>query len=514
MRKKNVVRNILVGTISTLVKGILGFLIRRIFVERLGAELLGLSGLLLSVIAALSLLELGVGTAIYYSLYEPLLANNKEKINAIIHLYKRIYTGIGICIFVVGLAIMPLLSLLVNTSIDIFVVQKIYLLMLFDVALSYFWGYYRTLISADQKEYIIELIDVIVYVLLSMLQVTILLLWGNYYLYLMSKLIFGFIKNTVIRYKARSMYPEIKKKSDMRLDAKVQTKLKTDIKTIFFINISSYLVFSTDNILLSKAAGLEVVAIYGSYAMIITTMNSLVNTILTRANASVGNFLLTDSMESIRALFNRFTFINFLITGMSSVALFTVFNPLIEVWLGPSFVWSGLIALILIYNNYSRHILASCTTFLSGAGMVNPFPAYKYIGLFEGLVNLAVSSFFIWGLGMGIYGVFLGTSVSTIVSTIALPYTVHRYILFEKQKGYFKRYLEYLTIMLAVCLASHAGLGLLRISSALLNILIGLFISLSLFLIVTIIRYRNADEYLYFRNIIARGAEKLRLRKV
>ena len=105
-----------------------------LFVIYLTTELLGLNGLMTSIISMLSIAELGVGEAINYSLYTPLAKGDKAQVNAIMKLYKKLYLGIAGVILVIGLAIIPFLHLVIDADITLpfSYIYKIYFLFLFD----------------------------------------------------------------------------------------------------------------------------------------------------------------------------------------------------------------------------------------------------------------------------------------------------------------------------------------------------------------------------------------------
>lgn len=78
------------------------FFSRKIFLDSLGADFIGLIGTLSNLLNFLNLAELGIGTAIGYVLYKPLFDHNESKINEIISVFGYIYRWIGSVILVAG----------------------------------------------------------------------------------------------------------------------------------------------------------------------------------------------------------------------------------------------------------------------------------------------------------------------------------------------------------------------------------------------------------------------------
>ena len=76
MRSLNSIKNIATSIGTTIILALLGFFTRKIFIDSLGEEYLGLNGLLLNIIGMLSLVEGGIGTSIVYNLYKIPLTNS------------------------------------------------------------------------------------------------------------------------------------------------------------------------------------------------------------------------------------------------------------------------------------------------------------------------------------------------------------------------------------------------------------------------------------------------------
>ena len=73
----------------------LAFFSRKIFLDSLGADFVGLTGTLQNLLGFLNLAEMGIGAAIGYVLYRPLFEQNKEKINEIISVLGYMYRLVG-----------------------------------------------------------------------------------------------------------------------------------------------------------------------------------------------------------------------------------------------------------------------------------------------------------------------------------------------------------------------------------------------------------------------------------
>lgn len=188
-RVKNSFYNILAGIAGTILSSILAFMVRTIFIRVLGETYLGFNGLYTNILTVLSLAELGVGSSIAYMMYKPLAEKNEEKLAQVVQFYRKIYRVIGVVILVLGLCLVPFLPLIVNfENTENLNYIALYLLYLADTVSTYlFFAYKRGVLVADQKVYISNIFDLIITTILSILQIITLLIFRNFYIYIILK---------------------------------------------------------------------------------------------------------------------------------------------------------------------------------------------------------------------------------------------------------------------------------------------------------------------------------------
>lgn len=501
-RKKKVLKSVIAQIFYTIILVVLGFVSRKIFVVYLSKELLGLNGLLTSIIGMLSLAELGVGEAINYSLYKPLAEEDNESVKTIMDLYKKCYIAIGIAIVILGIVIMPVLPYLCKTSIKMAYVYKVYVLFLLDAGLSYCLAYSRNIISADQKDYIVTNVDSVSQIIITLFQVIVLIHTHSYIIYLAVKIGIVFVRNFYLHKKSLKLFPYLKEKNITPIGTAEKKSLIENVKALFVIKVATYCVQGTDNMLLSAFCSLGAVAIYGNYTMIFYYLNQVSSVIFTKARASVGNYLQTEDVEKGYILFKNFFFINFIIVSLVSTGVFGVSDKILILWLGEDFVWPlGLIGII-AFNNYSRNILQACEVFRGAAGLYSPRKFVKYLALFEGALNLVASVFCIKILNMGEYGVFVGTFISTLVSTIAVPWIVYRFLFKKSLKEYYAIYFKYMITGLLVLFLSRFIVEQIYLESLIITIAIGIIVCVSVTVVVYTILFGRSEEFQYLVDLI------------
>ena len=155
-RVRQAEKNIFFGYLGNIMIMIMGFLQRTVFIMVLDKTLLGVNSLYTDILSVLSLAELGIGSALNYSLYKPVAENNLEKIKSYMRLYKRAYLVIAGVITIVGIALIPFLPYLIKDSKGINGRDLIlyYLIFLFNTVSTYFVSYKYSLANAQQRNYI------------------------------------------------------------------------------------------------------------------------------------------------------------------------------------------------------------------------------------------------------------------------------------------------------------------------------------------------------------------------
>ncbi len=511
MRTRNVIRNILARWLGTIVLAAIQFLSRIVFIRYFSDDLMGLSSLLTSVITMLSLLELGVGNAIYYSLYEPLQRKDEEQVGAIMQMYQKVYSGIGVAVFILGIILIPFLDFFVTTDLPDKTVLTAYGILLADTSLSYFLAYRRNIYNADQREFVCSNNDTFFNVATIVLQILATVLTGNYYLYLISKVLCTIGGNLRIYLKSQKDYPSIRKKTNYRLSKAYMSRFMENVKALCISNLSTYLVFGTDNLLLSRYVSLSSVFLYSNYTLIINFVNRIFHNIFDSFRASIGNYMITESKEKVYALFNEVFFINYLITSFTTVSLFLCFNNTITIWLGEEYTFGIACVAVLCLNNYLRHIQSTSTVFRQAAGLYNPYPFYRYWSLVDGIVNLAASLLLIAVLENKVLGVFLGTTISTaVVFTLSSVHALFKYYFgIELLFKHVKKFVIYLMLMVAYCSIGKSLCDCFAGENTIIRLLISMLVSVLLPNVLNLVLFCRTPE---FGRLLAR-VNKMRQRQ-
>lgn len=509
-RTKNSIINSIVAFTTQILMVLISFFGRTFFIKILGSEYLGINGLFTNILSILSFAELGVGTAIIYSLYRPIAYRNEKKISAYVNLYKSAYRIIGIIILVVGIIIMPILPIVIKDfeqykSINI---NLIYLLFLINSAMTYFYSYKRSLIVADQHKYVDSINRVVCLLLLNVFQIVVLYITHNYILYLIIQIIFSVLENISITIIADKMYPYIKKNRNEKITQGEKKEIIKNVKALIMHKIGSTIVSNTDNLLMSAYIGLNAVGIYSNYNMIITAIKTIINQMFTSITASVGNLNVENNTEKSYDTFWKIEFLNFWIIAVISIVLVVVLNDFIKLWIGEQYLLDNLTLCIIIIIFFLYEMRQTIFIYKNTYAI---FKNDRYVPIIESIINLIASIILI--KYFGIAGIFLGTIISTLCTCFwTEPYFLYK-IKFKRNLGdYFKRYAIYVLIVVLLAVANGLISKLIyvnSISSFVLKTVLCFFISNILLMILL----GKTKEFTYYKMIMIQMIQKIRKRQ-
>ena len=473
------------------------FIVRIVFIRMLSSTYLGLDGLFSNILTILSLSELGVGTAITYSLYRPIAEKDEEKLKALMQLFKRVYTIIGVVIFVIGFSLTPFLNFFINDMPDIFGIEIIYMLFVTNTAVSYFFSYKRNLILADQNRHIETIYRYSFYIGMNILQIIYLFISRDYFGYLIIQVIMTILSNWALSRKADEMYPFLKDKKIKKLSKKDTNEIVKNTKALMIQKVGNVVVNSTDNIILSKYVGLVEVGLYSNYHLVTYALFMIINQIYTSLTPGIGNFWI-DQDESRRIeVFKKSNFLTFWIAYFCSICLMILFNDFITIFAGKEYLFGFWIVFIIVFNFYFTTMRKVVMSFREASGL---FYKDRYRTVFEVVCNLGIS--IILAIKMGVVGVFLGTAISYF----ALPFWIEAYVLYKDglKVKVINYYFDYFKKMLFTALIGGLLYYLMTYIEGPIFIVfvIKCFLCLIIPNLIFVLIYKKTEEFNYFKNLV------------
>ncbi len=417
---------------------------RTVFLGTIGVSFLGVNGLFASILGLLSLAELGIGSAIAYSLYEPVIKNDYNKVNLLMNLFARVYRIIACVIGCVGLLLVPVLPLIIKNRPELAYLKIYYLIMLAGTVGSYLFSYKRTLLLCDQKSYINDKNTYLFTTIQTVVQILLLVVTRRYLLYLAAATLCTVVSNLSISMKVNRTYSYLQRNPAGKLDEKTKKDITRNVIAIMFHKISGIIIYSSDNIIISTFIGINSVGIYSNYYMIIQLVSNLLGRIFNGITASVANLYVIGSVEEKRKAFHTIYFINFWLVSVCTPALYFLLDPFIRLWLGDHYLLDQKTTWVLVILFYHQSMRFTTGVFKSTAGL---YWNDRYKAIIEAAINLGTSILLL--RIYGITGVFLGTLISLIATSFWVePYIVYRHILRIKFHIFFKTYCFYMMVCL------------------------------------------------------------------
>ena len=510
MRSTNSIKNAITAVVSNIVTILIGIVSQAIFIKTLGAEYLGINGLFTNIVSMLGIAELGIGSAIIYNLYEPIAKDDTEKIKSLMNFYKKSYRIIAVIVFIIGMMVIPFLKNIVgNVSININI-EFIYSLFIIDVVASYLLTYKRSILYANQKTYITNIVHIGYLIVMNTLQIVILLIAKNFIIYLIIKIICRILENIVITIIANRKYPYIKEKNVEKIDKKTTKDIVRKVKGLIFHKIGSFAVLGTDNIIISKFLGVVTVGLYSNYNMIIQAVSNLFLQVFDSLTASVGNLLVENNCKKSYEIYKNMLMMNSILFTFATTEIICLIEPFIKVWIGEQYLLSKVVLIILMVNFYIQGMRKTCLVFKMAAGV---FHEDRYFPIMESIINIVVSVILVKIIGLP--GVFLGTIVSTL-PVILISYPKYVYIpLFHKsfwdyiKENVYYYILAFLTVSIAMFVTSY-----ISINNLILKLIVNAITSSVIFAVMQYIFFHKKSEYKYLKNMVKNFILKIKEKNI
>lgn len=498
MKTKKTLFNSITSLLYYAVTVIMGILNRKAVIAILGIEYQGINGLFGNILSMLSIAELGIGVAIVYHMYSPVRENDTISIKALMDFYRRCYLVIGSFVIVVGIVIIPLLPHLVKDYSLQYPISQIYIWFLLDSGVSYFLSYRRSILIADQSNYIINLFDTVYALLVRTAQIVVIILTKNFIAYLVCMFVFRLADNVLIYSYTNRRYPYLKEKGIIAVRSNVLEDIKTKVKGAVFHKIGGFVVLGTDNILISSFFGLSETGIYSNYYLIINTLYSVITMCITSATASVGHLLLEEDHDRSTEVFKEIRMTNFLITCIAATGIYCLATPMICWLFGEEYSLDRFTVLVLAVNFVFQAMRGTYLSFKEAAGILYED---RWVPVAESVINIVASIVLLQYFGLA--GVFMGTIVSSLLLYgYSFPILVFKGLLKQKISEYYIE-LFWEGLVVAVCfIAANWVCSGIQGTSVIFTIfakMVMIFLVSTFILVVTYVLWKKETKGLFHR---------------
>ncbi len=423
-RVRKTLRNSKVNLLFAFITFFLAFYSRKIFLNSLGDNLIGLNATISNILGFLNIAELGISTAITYLLYKPLHDNNNDKLKEIVSVFAYYYRRIGLFILCSGIILSFFLPVIFNSSdVSLEAVYASFFTFMFCSLIGYFFNYKIVLLYADQKNYIVVTYINVISITKIILQVVVLTYSkGNFYLYLFLEIFFACVTSIVLNTKIRKEYPWLQTSS--AYGKKLRThypEIINKTKQLFSHSIAGFILLQTDQLLIFSFTTLGMVTIFSNYTLIINKLIYFIDMGLISTTAGVGSLIATNDNYRIKKVFGELMALRYWLAGIVIFGLYQLTPSFITLWLGSNYIlnhWAFYLMLINVYIMISRQTIQS---FLIGYGLFKDV----WAPWVEALLNIVISITF--AINYGVTGILFGSTVSLVLIVVLWkPYFLYK----------------------------------------------------------------------------------------
>lgn len=500
MDKRKSILNVTVSVGMKIITMFMVIFVKRFLIRICGNEVNGLNALYLSIVGFLAVAELGVGSAITFCMYKPIVDGDDGKVSALYHLFQQVYSAIGVIILIAGLAISPFIHHFAAdyTLLDVDL-KTTFILMLISVVLTYYFGAKTALINAYKNNYITTAISSGGILLQYVLQIVTLWYTRSFACYLICRIVAVAVQWLVTEIIARKKYNTLIHHKE-KLDSDTKKHLLKNIKAMFMHNIGTLLVNTADNIIISVFVGVVALGEYSNYATIMTAMMGVLKLVFTSLTSVVGHMYAEEDKMTARKYCERFHCLNFVIGMVFFLGYYAVIDNLVAVLFAQELVAERAVSLIVTINGFIVFMRSDAIMFREATGT---FYHDRWKPLAEGIVNIILSVLFVKWIGT------VGVIVATVITNLTIchvvePYVLYKYAFEQSPKHFYMRNYGMIAlfcgaiVIMDVCRGDFASQWM----SLLINGCISLGISSILCILVIL---RKKDFLVWIKGMVKRG---------
>lgn len=422
MDRRKALLNITVSTGFKLITMFLVIVVKRCLIQACGNDVNGLNALYLSIIGFLSVAELGVGSAITFCMYKPIVEGDNNTVSALYQLFKKLYLIIGAVIFTAGLCITPFIKFFAKDYNELDVnLYLTFILMLISVEMTYIYSAKTSLINAYKNNYITTAIYSGGITLQYILQIIVIVITKSYVWYLACRIIAVTVQWVITELIAHRKYRYIivnKKKVDLS----TRKEVVKNIKAMFMHRIGSVLVNTVDGVVISMFVGVVALGEYSNYSTILASITGVLSLVFSSITSIMGHLYVEADKNTVRKYFETFQLLNFILGAVFFLGYFAVIENIIAILFSPELIVKRSIAIVISLNGFIQFMRKNALMFRDATGT---FYNDRWKPLIEGITNIVLSVLFVKLIGV------VGVIIATIITNLIICDIVEPYVLYK-----------------------------------------------------------------------------------
>ncbi|WP_455667112.1 lipopolysaccharide biosynthesis protein [Phocaeicola sp.] len=389
----------------------LGFFSRKVLIDRLGAEVLGLNTTATNLLGFLNLAELGISSAISYILYTPLFHKNYESINEIVSVQGWLYRRIAYIILAGGIVLMCFFPwIFAKMELPLWYAYGSFGVLLVAAMLGYIINYQQIVLSANQQEFKISYNVQGFRALKLLLQIIGIGYFCQGYIYwLIVELLMSGITclclNKTIRKSFSWLCPNL---SEGRILSRKHPEIIRKTKQLFFHKFATYVLRQTSPLIIYAFLSLTIVAIYGNYMLLVASVTMIVTSVFNAMNAGIGNLIAEGNKDKILSFFREYTVTRYWLVSVICFCLYYQSHSFISLWIGDDYLLDPTSFMLL--SIYAFVVMSRTNdSFIAAYGLFQDV----YAPVIEAILNLGIS--ILLGYYYGLPGIISGALISLLL---------------------------------------------------------------------------------------------------
>lgn len=433
--KKRSILNVSVSVTFKIITMVMSILVKRYLIQICGNGVNGLNALYSSIIGVLSVAELGLGSAIVFCMYKPIVMGQTEQVSALYGLFRKCYLAIGGVILIAGLVLTPFLPYFAKDYAQLNVnLYSGFVLMLLSVVLTYLFSAKTSLINAYKNNYITTAISSGGIVLQYALQIAVLFRYRSFTAYLICRIVVVLVQWVVTECYTRKHYAQILK-IRQHINPETKTQLLRSIKAMFMHKVGTVLVDTVDSMIISICIGVVALGKYSNYVTILTALTGILQMVFSSLTSVIGHLYVQERAETSREYCDIFHLLNFAIASVFMLGYYAIIDSLVGMFFGTELLSERMVAYVITLNGFVQFMRRSVLMFRDATGT---FYNDRWKPLVEGTINIILSIVLLRSIG--VTGVIAATVLTNLlICHVIEPYMLYKYAFFSSPKEYYIR---------------------------------------------------------------------------
>ncbi|UJF32788.1 lipopolysaccharide biosynthesis protein [Paenibacillus hexagrammi] len=448
MRTKKAMYNFLTYFLLQIISNVTGFILPVMVIQHYGSVVNGIIAVVKQFMVFFNLIETGVGMAAIQLLFNPLANREAMKINQILSASRRFYhrTGAWLALIVTLFAIVyP--SLVHGSLSKVYMTALILVVLGAGVAEYLLMGTYRVLLTADQKSYVVSLVQSVGLIANNMIAITLITLDSSILIVQLIASAVYVSRVSILAFYVKRNYKDLNIKVNATMDV-IPTRWDT-----FMQQIASMAIFNMPMIVLSMFSDFKAVSLYAVYNTVFGAVSMLILSFSSGIMSGFGQLIALKDKRQLQQAYNMYEYIYYIIMIWGYTCSVLLIMPFVRLYTAklhdPAYV-DPLLAMMFVAVGLLNHIREPQYTIVIAAGH---YKETRMRMLVEACINVVASLVFV--MFFGIYGVLLGGICSFLFRAIDLIHYGNRVVL--KKSPYHSVRRLVVNIIAAACIVGGGG---------------------------------------------------------